>query len=396
MAINVPDNPKVYTTKYDNFKGVDFTNDSTNVWHRRSPTGVNMLPDASGRPFKRHGWEILLSNAELCEILGVENCTITKCTWFELAGRDHIVIFTDRGVIFYNGEVTATSTDATCFTSYDRCFFFEGNGTSAFYIYGGYKIWRYSYEDEEYVFDDVTDEATIPRVVVGASADGTGTVYEGYNLLTNMASVEYSDNNLLTYYGTDGLVFKFNEQNWKANTTDYVFNSPQTYWWKYNGSTWEWNADYTPPRGEPPFPYDPEHSDQSAIIPVNPKNGDEIVVLYGAGLMLPTNLDINTQLDDIKVYVTNREQFDTEIPVVDLAHYASGTSLLVMDVLDREHRQAHVEFMIGDDYITGNEPPFKGMDTFKVVFPATEVVLDDVPVAEDEYSVELVGTRVGE
>ena len=65
MAIAVPAQPKVYTTKYDSFKGVDFTNDQTNVWRRRSPTGRNMLPDASGRPFKRHGWEILISNADI-------------------------------------------------------------------------------------------------------------------------------------------------------------------------------------------------------------------------------------------------------------------------------------------------------------------------------------------
>ena len=40
MAMELPASPKVYTTKYDNFKGVDYTNDATNVWRRRSPTGV--------------------------------------------------------------------------------------------------------------------------------------------------------------------------------------------------------------------------------------------------------------------------------------------------------------------------------------------------------------------
>ena len=57
MALEIPKNPKVYTTKYENFRGVDFTNNPTKVRYRRSPSGKNMLPDASGVPFKRHGWK---------------------------------------------------------------------------------------------------------------------------------------------------------------------------------------------------------------------------------------------------------------------------------------------------------------------------------------------------
>ena len=134
MPISVPDNPKVQTTTYDNFRGVDFTNDATNVWRRRSPTGTNMIPDASGRPFKRKGWEILLSQEDLCNILGEVECEITKVEYFELAGVDHIVVFTNVGVIFYSKLFDAESQyviskDNDCFGSYDRCFFFEGIST---------------------------------------------------------------------------------------------------------------------------------------------------------------------------------------------------------------------------------------------------------------------------
>lgn len=58
MPVDVPKEPKKNTTVYDNFKGVDYTNDASNVFRRRSPSGKNMLPDLDGRPRKRPGWEV--------------------------------------------------------------------------------------------------------------------------------------------------------------------------------------------------------------------------------------------------------------------------------------------------------------------------------------------------
>ena len=76
MTIELPAAQRVQTRVYDNLKGVDFTNDSTNVWHRRSPDAVNMLPDESGRPFKRTGWEVAVSAEELASALGLETLEI--------------------------------------------------------------------------------------------------------------------------------------------------------------------------------------------------------------------------------------------------------------------------------------------------------------------------------
>lgn len=239
---------KIYTTTYSDFRGVDYTNDASNVWKRRSPTGYNMLPDESGRPFKRTGWEIFLSNDEIRNILAdtvtvyeessptqaeyeadpmkyytesggeytrcaasdpydggaqyyiavptkvpPEELIITKMSWFELAGTDHIVVFTDNGVFFYNGEVTAINKDEGCYSGYDRCFFFEGGGTSAFYIYGESdgqcKVWKY---DDSFTLTNVTNNVTVPTVLAGASADGTGTVVRGYNMFGNKAYAEYN------------------------------------------------------------------------------------------------------------------------------------------------------------------------------------------------------------
>ena len=231
MALNVPDNPKIYTTTYDNFRGVDFTNDATNVWHRRSPTGLNMLPDASGRPFKRHGWEVLISNDEICDYLGVQSCSIQKCAYFEIAGVDHIAIFTDCGLAFYNGEFTDKSDDYDCFSGQDRCFFFEGNGIAAFYIYGGFKVWRY---ESDFQLHDVTGEITVPSVLIGADASGSGTAHEGYNLLGSLAAVEYGDITMFTWWASDDLQV-FVSDDFKTGKT---INSPAVHRYQWENGAW--------------------------------------------------------------------------------------------------------------------------------------------------------------
>lgn len=363
MAREIPAAPRVYTTTYDNFRGVDFTNDATNVWRRRSPTGVNMLPDASGRPFKRHGWDILLSQSDIKTALNTaEDCTIYKCSYFELAGVDHIVVFTDMGVIFYNGEVTAVSTDVDCYSAYDRNFFFEGGGTSAFYIYGNYRMWRY---DADFNFAEITDELHIPRVIVSASADGTGTVLESYNLLYNMASVEYHDCDLFTYWGTDGLVFNVDKA--LFDVAPRTKNYSQTY--TYDGVNWL-------DESEPPLIVD------IASIGINvistPNVDDQITVINVNGLLLPNNVDVTNQAGKVKVYYATVNQWDTEIQVVtDTDDFVTGTCLLHQDGVTRENRQAWIEFY--DTYTLDPEQK----DVFRVEFPSTEIAVTQIAYTED-------------
>ena len=113
MALEIPKNPKVYTPKYENFRGVDFTNDPTNVWYRRSPSGKNMLTDASGVPFKRHGWKKHIKKealiARYCYDKSIDinsedapkEVSINKLHYFTLNGIDHIFIFANIGVFIY-------------------------------------------------------------------------------------------------------------------------------------------------------------------------------------------------------------------------------------------------------------------------------------------------------
>lgn len=226
MALEIPKNPKVYTTKYENFRGVDFTNDPTNVWYRRSPSGKNMLPDASGVPFKRHGWKKHIMKESLiaryCYDKSIDfnsedapkEVSINKLHYFTLNGIDHIFIFANIGVFIYrmkyeydseSEESVTTEEIATSsysymldvIESYNRAFFFEGDGEAAFYIYGNFKLWRYSYAERDGVqgfwFEEV--EPYIPTVNIGVDAKHeTGTAYESVNLFGNYIAETFQNN----------------------------------------------------------------------------------------------------------------------------------------------------------------------------------------------------------
>lgn len=356
MAIELPKAAKVYTTTYDNLKGVDFTNDSTNVWRRRSPDAVNMLPDESGRPFKRHGWNILLSNEQLCTALSVDTCTIQKCAYFELAGVDHIVVFTDAGVLFYNGDENATSyttigvtaicTDPDCYSGYDRCFFFEGNGISAFYIYGNYKVWRY---ESDFTLHDVTAQITVPTVLISTSADCVGTLYDGYNLLGTVASIEYNSTDLYTYWCSDGLTIVVPSDLKSSLTVGKIYR----YTWVESTEQWiDTNLTGV------------SFASTGISVIGTPNDDDEIIVLYMNGVMLPNNVSDRTK---VSVWASTNTQFDTPLEVLNTGTPSSGeVRLWTDDTIHRENGKAWLEF--GDQWQWDS-----GEDFIKVNFPSVEI-----------------------
>lgn len=224
MAISVPSEPKIYTTVYDNFKGVDFTNDPTNVYRRRSPDGVNMLPDLDGRPFKRTGWDVEITHNDF--INAVEGLlraldysyepiprttpiTPIKVYYFETNGMAVMCIFNSAGVFTYCKEyglycaVTfltwedmggdtheGASLDLPLDVSPDRCFFFEGNGVARFYVFSGSALYATWFSDEDGIaFEPV--QPKVPRVLTQCDPFGVGNTYEEVNLLTRRRTVGY-------------------------------------------------------------------------------------------------------------------------------------------------------------------------------------------------------------
>lgn len=197
MPLQAPNEPKKYTTVYGDFRGVDFTNDATNVWKRRSPTGLNMTPDMSGRPWKRTGWNIEVTEDDFktayynnLKEQALENIKILNVYSFELAGQDHLIIFCNIGVFAYtNNELKHLLTDEDITGNSNRGFFFEGQGNAGFYFYGGFKMYGYVYEDD-FVCKEITPY--IPKTLIGRTPNGGGTVYESINLLSGLRTESFA------------------------------------------------------------------------------------------------------------------------------------------------------------------------------------------------------------
>ena len=220
MPVTVPKEPKKYTTVYDNFKGVDYTNDASNVYKRRSPSGKNMIPDLDGRPRKRRGWDVKFSKDDFIQASGATGVTSVmpiRTHYFSYGGHDFIMVFNTLGVFYIRDDSTipvlcqlATWVDESLdiYTTgrfppdpadpetkespdANRAFFFEGQGKSGFYTFVGKDLYRFqSMPDDEMRF--VLVEPKVPVVIIGADPTTcAGTNYESVNMLTDKRTIEY-------------------------------------------------------------------------------------------------------------------------------------------------------------------------------------------------------------
>lgn len=215
MALNVPSEPKIYTTKYSNFKGVDMTNDPSNVWYRRSPDGLNMLPDLDGRPYKRKGWDIGVPVLAFQQAYGsTVEITPVRTFYFELGGYDYLAVFTSVGLftvtstenpsvsngttyngnrIEYHASFIHESPVSGAYFDPNKAFFFEGGGEAAFYVFATANdkqvLTKYTFESP--YFTQV--EAKIPLVLYLCDENGAGQLYEPINMLTGMRTIGYAN-----------------------------------------------------------------------------------------------------------------------------------------------------------------------------------------------------------
>lgn len=202
MPLEVPDNPKIYTTSYSDFKGVDFTNDPSEVFRRRSPSGLNMIPDASGRPWKRTGWEIAITKQNFISAHpSALDVDIKNIYSFELAGQDHMIIFCDCGVFAYTeGTLKFLTAITSALTEPYRGFYYENNGNAGFYFFAGSELKKYYYDEQD---DDFVCETVVPYVpttLISRNPNGGGTVYEAVNMLTRKRSESFLGDNSSTEY----------------------------------------------------------------------------------------------------------------------------------------------------------------------------------------------------
>ncbi len=227
MPVEVPKEPKKYTTVYDNFKGVDFTNDASNVYRRRSPTGVNMLPDLDGRPHKRTGWDIKFSKQDFIEaagIVGTDEVIPLRTHYFSYGGHDFIMVFNSLGVFWIRDDsdapqvakmwdgtsegvfppmgirkIDGVSTEVQLTADHNRAFFFEGGGTSGFYVFVDDDLYKFGeVEGGRLCFTNVTP--LIPVVLIGATPrTAVGTSNQAINMLTEARTIEYFGDGTATY-----------------------------------------------------------------------------------------------------------------------------------------------------------------------------------------------------
>lgn len=375
MPITVPDSPKVLTTTYENFKGVDFTNDPSNVWYRRSPDAVNMLPDEAGRPFKRTGWEIAVSSSEIAAKYAADTgntapseVAIRKCYYFTLHGLDHIVIFSGLGVYFYRQKEDGTdelissldigsgsnlSYDSTVMESYDRAFFFEGGGKSAFYIYGGFSVWQYLYDDG-FKFEQA--ETYIPNVNIAVDAKHlSGEPYEDVNLFSDYVAECFQDNTYLSISGTPTITKDNVPISGATVSVDELqfttaASTPKTYTFTYSESAHSWllSGDQV---------YISNYGISVGYVGTIPDGAVITVVLQG---QYRVNLGRTiTDITGMKVFVSRTMQYDKELTL----QAAETVQLPTHCTLVTETGGSYIKFYQSE------LPLVSGEDCIRVIFP---------------------------
>lgn len=506
MPLEIPKSAKVYTTAYSDFKGVDYTNDATNVWKKRSPTGLNMSPDLDGKPYKRKGWKVEKSvlnilypefdldaalqkmdfpggvsrtysnglftikgqrslpvtsviplysfrrntfpsirkwrvklesqkgddtfalitnkrsvmdnpfrfNSDVEFVLDedetpsqiaylvdthlpidttfrislepIVDFAINKLYYFELNGYEHIMAFTSNGLFAYredpnhysdSDDFVCISTDEDCIESYERAFFFEGNGTSAFYVYGNGKVWAYEYDAERIATDPETginnkgfifsEKAPyVPRVRIGVSANGDiGEPYESVNLFGRFIAEEFQ-NNLYE----QSLNITYSENIMTASVTSEFYKklpSNGTYRFTYDGTDWKLNGSGI------------NLVDYGITYAGNEVSGDYIEVVSQSNFKCRIALEVAETQNPI-VKVSTSAQFDTELEVI-----KNGTptdSQVRMDTSDGvttfTFSRAYLPVVSGEDGIRIEYPRFTNIHTQHTTEDATVTVNAEV------------------
>lgn len=265
MPISVPSSPKVLTTKYQNWRGVDYTNDPSNVWYRRSPNGLNMLPNLDGQPFKRSGWKVEFTAQDFINVsgvVGVDAVEQYKVDYFELGGAEYLWFYTSIGCFYYSNALTFVDTsyevgddkpyefsksltynvgdycmcsgtmykciaqistptstlpssDSTHWTSDDvdgSKPFSPSSGdidySKSFFFEGGGTAGYYLFvNDKLFMFDGeklIERKPKIPVVITMAGASGEGEMLEDVNILTTWIAVDYVCDGATTKYNLLG------------------------------------------------------------------------------------------------------------------------------------------------------------------------------------------------
>ncbi len=169
---------KLYTKKYAQFKGVDFSTESTQVSELRSPYAQNLISDMAGFPEKRLGWRSLFQVD--APINGLFHCVFKSGRGVRFVhGGTKLYIWDDVGATEIFAGLQNERTNA--FAHSGRLFVMDGAKYRAVTETEsggeGEKVYTYT------VAEVAAGECFLPTTVIGAAAAGGGTVFESVNLL---------------------------------------------------------------------------------------------------------------------------------------------------------------------------------------------------------------------
>lgn len=192
MPLQTPEEPKVYTTVYKNFKGVDFTADQARVYNRRTPDAVNILPDDGGIPYKRTGWKK--------EYVSTEKKQIREMWSFEYGGKEHFLYAKGSGVYSFNGTTETKLLSLTSESSETLGIYFASNAGNSFLMLADQKLKEYKeLTPDNYGFADI--EPYVPLILDAKAPNGGGTQSEYVNLLTRRRKEQFlADGKSTDYY----------------------------------------------------------------------------------------------------------------------------------------------------------------------------------------------------
>ena len=164
----VPKSPQKSIQLLEDFRGVDFTNASSNIDVNRSPNCQNMIRDVPGKVRKSLGWHTVKTYDEESKINGV----------FYLVKDDTPIVHCGTK-LYYNDEVIYSSMAdrrSSGWVFNEKIYILDGTHYLVYYQTTVGDVVTHH-------VDDVSTDAYIPTVTISKNPDGGGTSYEDLNLL---------------------------------------------------------------------------------------------------------------------------------------------------------------------------------------------------------------------
>ena len=164
----VPKSPQKSIQLLEDFRGVDFTNASSNIDVNRSPNCQNMIRDVPGKVRKSLGWHTVKTYDEESSINGV----------FYLVKDDTPIVHCGTK-LYYDDEVIYSSMAdrrSSGWVFNEKIYILDGTHYLVYYQTTVGDVVTHH-------VDDVSTDAYIPTVTISKNPDGGGTSYEDLNLL---------------------------------------------------------------------------------------------------------------------------------------------------------------------------------------------------------------------